>query len=88
MGKNGMPFQVRQMGALSFSQCPLQGAGLDPGAAWRNALLRAEQAKAGGHRVLGFRGRLLSVMHNSWAPVNIPAEAPQHHGKSQWGTVC
>lgn len=41
-------------------------AALHPGAAWRNALLHAEQAKAGGHQAQGFRGRLLRVMHNSW----------------------
>ena len=37
---------------------------LSPGAAWRNALLHAEQ----GWRTPGpgFRGRLLRVMHNSW----------------------
>lgn len=40
--------------------CPLSGA------AWRNALLHAEQAKAGGHQALGFRGWLLRVIHNSW----------------------
>lgn len=36
------------------------------GQAWRNALLHAEQARAGGHRARGFRGRLLRVMDNSW----------------------
>lgn len=54
---------------------------------WRKALLQVLQAKAGGQPVLGFRSRLHRVMHNSWPPVNIPAEAPQHHGKSQWGFV-
>lgn len=41
-------------------------ASLSTGAAWKNALLHAEQAKAGGHQAHGFRGRLLRVMHNSW----------------------
>lgn len=39
---------------------------LSLGAAWRNAFLHAEQARAGGHQAQGFRGRLLRVMHNSW----------------------
>lgn len=41
-------------------------AALSPGAAWRKALLHAEQARAGGHQAQGFRGWLLRVMHNSW----------------------
>lgn len=41
-------------------------AALSPEAAWRNALLHAEQARAGRHQAQGFRGRLLRVMHNSW----------------------
>lgn len=55
--------------AGELSLCPDREASptaLSLGAAWRNALLHAEQAKAGGYQTQGFRGRLLHVMHNSW----------------------
>lgn len=41
-------------------------AALSLGAAWRNAFLLAERAKAVRHQAQCFRGRLLCVMHNSW----------------------